>query len=97
MNVFVFLGSQVVIQDISLSERRCVLRSQKNYNITNIQIMGQTNRYVCAHTPYTMILADMDTDLVYIFLIFKNCFRVRKFHGIGVKMKNFIWTTKMFV
>lgn len=94
-----YLGSQVVIQDTSLSERRCVLRSKKNYTITDIQIMGRTDRYVCAHTPNTMILADMNTNLVikksikivYIFL------RVLKFCGIGVKMKNFIWTMKMFV
>uniref|UniRef100_A0A915DAP6 Uncharacterized protein n=1 Tax=Ditylenchus dipsaci TaxID=166011 RepID=A0A915DAP6_9BILA len=37
--------------------------AKKSHPITDIRIMGRTNRYVIANTPYTMILADMENDL----------------------------------
>ncbi|KAI1724366.1 intraflagellar transport protein osm-1 [Ditylenchus destructor] len=56
--------SQVVIKDVnSPEERSCVIRSKKNHSITDIRIMGRTNRYAIASTPYTMVLADLENDL----------------------------------
>lgn len=46
---------------------KCVIRSAKNYAITDLRILsGQNGQkiYVLGHTPYTMILADIQNDLV---------------------------------
>ncbi|KAI6232370.1 Intraflagellar transport protein osm-1 [Aphelenchoides besseyi] len=53
--------SQVVIRDTE-SERQCGIRSEKGLNITDIRIMGRTNRNVIAYTPQTLIVADMEVD-----------------------------------
>ncbi|KAH7719861.1 IKI3 protein [Aphelenchoides avenae] len=53
--------SQVVIRDVN-SDQRCTVRSKKGLNITDIRVMGRTNRYSIAYTPNTLILTDMETD-----------------------------------
>lgn len=46
---------------------KCIIRSTKCYAITDLQILSSQNsqkNYVLGHTPYTMILADIQNNLV---------------------------------
>jgi intraflagellar transport protein 172 len=65
--------SQAVIRDIvsgpgqgeQQGPSQALVRSKKNYEITDIRVMGRSNRYAVGYTIYTLIFTDMATNLVH--------------------------------
>lgn len=54
--------SQVIIRNISTGSQS-ILKSISNSEITDIKILGK-NRYIVAHTLQTLLLCDMNTNLI---------------------------------
>lgn len=61
---FTYVGpSQVLVKSVESVERSLTLKSEYNYEINDVRIMGG-DRYVVARTPETLLLGDIFKNLV---------------------------------